>query len=375
MRKNSAAPAARATASARAAVCRSVLAGAVAVAACRPAAAPAPADAPKADAGEPAHGAVEIVYPGAPGSFVALADEIAPGVVALRSTRTVVGGPADAFPGEDDPFALGSGFVIDGRGFILTNDHIVANAADIVARLHDGSDHRARVIGRDPNLDVALLQIDPVPGLRPLPLGDSDRLRRGEWVVAAGDAFGRGATMSAGIVSGVPAMPAGPLSGRARAYLQTDARIHAGNSGGPLVDLRGEVVGINTLFDPRQTAIGYALPINAAKRVLPQLRTDGVVKRAWLGAFVAPVTPEVAARVGLDRPRGAFVTNTVAGAPAAKAGLRRGDVILRFDGREVDERSLAWIAATAGIGRRVEVVVWRDGAERTLELVTEPLPE
>lgn len=333
--------------------------------------------APELEPAEPSSdGPVEFVYPGAPGSFVQLAEDVAPGIVSIRSTRKVLGGPADDIAGVEDDLALGTGFFIDTAGYILTNDHVIASSPEIRVRMHDGTEHAAIVAGRDPKLDIALLKIDESPrNIKALPLGDSERTRVGEWVMAVGDPFGMGASVSAGIVSHKGGAPIGPTGEFHRAYLQTDANIHSGNSGGPLVDLKGDVIGINVAVSSRGAKVGYAVPIDQAKRILPQLKIDGRVSRAWLGARVLPVTAGLARQLELERPTGAFVTEVIKNGPAARAGIQKNDVILKYDKRPVDEKSLAWIAATTGIGRRIEVVIWRDGGERHLEFTSEALKQ
>jgi serine protease Do len=352
-----------------------VAAAVIATAGCRTKTDPAPVAATAIDAGAGASQPTAVVYPkAAPGSFIGLTTEVAPSVVAIRSTDRVMDGPGDAFAGIDDEYALGTGFLIDTAGYILTNDHVIADAPGVKVVLHTGEEREAIVAGRDPKLDVALLKIDMSRGLRPLPLADSDRANVGEWVLAVGDPFGLGASVSAGILSHKGKAPVGPKGEYHRAYLQTDADIHVGNSGGPLVNLGGKVIGIATAVDGR-TKVGYAIPINDVKGILPQLKTDGAVSRAWLGAFVAPMTQELARHLRLESGNGAFVSGVVPNGPAQRAGIRRGDVILRFDRREVDDKSLAWIASTTGVGQRIEVEVWRDGGAKKLELISEKMPE
>jgi len=317
---------------------------------------------------------VQLSYPGLRSSFVGVAEEIEPGVVAIRSTDKVVGGPADDFEGIDDPNALGSGFVINRDGYVLTNDHIIANAHEIRVALYDGSEHAATVAGRDPKLDVALLKIDATPALHPLKVGDSEHTRIGEWAVAAGNPFALGLTISAGVVSAKNEGTVGPKNEYHRAYLQTDATIDSGNSGGPLVNMQGAVIGLNVAVKDR-SGVGYAVPIHRVMQIVPMLQKDGTVSRAWLGAYVKPVTGDVVRAAKLDSARGAYVTGVYDGGPADRAGIRARDVILEYDGRKVDSKNLPWIVASTGIGRTIQVVLWRDGGERHLELVTEKMPE
>lgn len=325
--------------------------------------------------GEP----VRIVYPAAPGSFVEVIEDVGPSVVHIRSVTPVTGGPAEVVPGDGESHALGSGFVVDSAGHVLTNDHVVASAGQIEVVLADGTRLPARVIGRDAKLDVALLAVDGSPALmRPARLGDSGDLRTGEWVVALGNPFGDEVTAAAGIVSARGAGAADALAGQRvalGAFLRTDAAIDASNSGGPLVNLAGEVVGVATAIDRRAARGGFAVPIDRAEEILPMLEESGRVTRAWLGVFVHPVSPGTATRLGLEAPTGALVSDVVAGGPAARAGVEPGDVILRWNGEPVDHRSLPWVAARAGIGRRITLGIWRSGDLRELELVAEKMPE
>ncbi len=356
----------------------------VAAAACRPQRAPADDAAPElpskpttteAPQPDPEAGRTRIVYPGAPGSFVQIAEDVERSVVSIQSSRKVVGGPAEDF-GVNEEFALGTGFLVDSTGYVLTNDHIIANAVDVSVLLHDGTKRAAKVVGRDPDLDVALLNIDGASGLRPLPRGDSDRTEVGEWLVAAGNPFGIGLSVTSGIVSMRPEKTKRAIAGKDfyHAYMHTDLTINSGNSGGPVVNMAGEVVGIAVAIDRNKTGVGYVIPINRVNAILPQLKTEGVVKRAWLGAWVKPVTPDLARQLGLDAPAGALVTGTMKGSPAQRAGLKKGDVILEYDSRKVDDRSLPWVVATTGIGRHVPISVWRNRRRIALDVVTEKMP-
>lgn len=333
--------------------------------------------------------AIEVGYPALP--VDELVSRLRSGVVSIRTTVPVKRGPGSIYPGpavqdaaEQDAMAqearsLGSGFVIDRDGRIVTNDHIVSRARELLVILPDGIELPARVLGRAPELDVALLAVDTDRDLEPLPLGESSDLRVGEWVVALGNPFGREVVASVGIIAGVEGaastlFPDNP-GALYRSFLLTDAAIHAANSGGPLVDMTGSVVGINVAAEPDGSRLGFAVPIDRVAPVLGVLERDGRIQRTWLGAYIQPVTPEEAARRGLERASGALVTEVRPGAPAAGAGLRPGDIVLRFDGQGVDHRSLPWLVATAGPGRRIPVVIWRDGAERALEIVSELRPE
>lgn len=337
---------------------------------------------PSAEPPRPTNRTGVVIYPAAPGSFVELTAEAAPALVSIRSTRKVVRGPGQLLPSGGDEHALGSGFLIDGHGHILTNDHVLADASELRVVTADGVEHLARVVGRDPKLDVALLAIDGAARMTALPLGDSDRAQVGEWVAALGDPFGHGATVSAGVLSGLQQLDAQSLiepdEHRYRGYLQTDASIHAGNSGGPLLNMAGEVIGINTAVAPtagRASPIGYAVPINRAKAILPQLKEAGHVTRAWLGIYVRPVTPELAQKLGLDAPRGAYVTGVYEGSPAARGGIERGDVVLQLNGTDVDHRNLPWLAATTPVGSRMELSLWRGKGPLHLQITAEKMPE
>jgi serine protease Do len=313
--------------------------------------------------------------PGVPPSLARLVAEAAPAVVAIRATRPVKSGPAAMFPGAPeaaaDP-ALGSGFLIQHRGsFVLTNDHVIAAAPEIRVVLPDGSELVAHVVGRDARLDLALLSVE-TPRLPHLPLGDSAELQVGEWVVVLGNPFGGEVTASAGIVAatgrhGVGSVLEGPAS-LYRTYLQTDARIHRGNSGGPVLDTAGQVVGVAVATGDRPGELSFAIPIDRVKEVLDALRDHGSVARAYLGAMVNQVPPELAAE--LPEAGGAIVTEVHAGSPAVRAGLRTGDVILRWDGTAVDHRALPALASAAVVGRKVRLTVWRAGG--TVEVVVEP---
>jgi serine protease Do len=296
-------------------------------------------------------------------------------VVHIRAVKPVVGGTSSILPGETTGAALGSGFVIqiEKRILILTNEHVLQPAIDFRVVTNDGSEIKAQIVGRDPTLDVALLEVPATSRLQPLRLGRSDQLRVGEWVLAVGNPFGDEVTASAGIVSSLGSSASELDRPRIspRGFLQIDANIHAGNSGGPLLNMAGEVVGINNALEARPGPIGFALPIDKATQVLPILSTSGHVSRPWLGLKVLPVEPQVAAAVKLEPPRGALVSEVVAG-PALRAGLQRGDVILRFDRRAVDHKTLPGMVAASGFEPR-EIVIWREGSEKTLTITPEKM--
>ncbi|HWP34794.1 MAG TPA: DegQ family serine endoprotease, partial [Thermodesulfobacteriota bacterium] len=344
-------------------------------------------------------------YP-VPPSFTALARTLNPAVVNISTTRVVRGGElgggrsggpfgAPDRPGGARPFeefferffdgprgdsrqsSLGSGFIISKDGLILTNNHVIEGADEVrVTVTHDGRAEReypAQVVGRDPKTDLALIRI-AVPGDLPVvTLGDSSRVEIGEWVLAIGNPFGLGHTVTVGIVSAKGrVLGSGPYDD----YIQTDASINPGNSGGPLFNLRGEVIGINTAILATGQGIGFAIPVNVAKELLPQLREQGRVRRGWLGVHVQRLTPELARGVGAADERGALVTDVAAGSPAEAAGVRRGDVIVEFDGKPVGDASeLPRLVAAAPVGKRASVTVVRDGQARTLTVTVGELPE
>ncbi len=345
-------------------------------------AAPAAAAAPIAPA-PPAR--PRILYPSAPGSFVDLIAGARHGVVAIRAGSPVKSGPAAMFPGAPEAtadVALGTGFLIDAHGvFVLTNDHIAAAAPELRVVLPDRSEAPARLVGRDTRLDLALLAVDG-PGLAPLgplALGNSDELQVGEWLVVLGDPFGDEVSASVGVVAATGRDAAGSLvAGGAmgfRTFLQTDARIHRGNSGGPVLDTAGQVVGVAVATGDRPGELSFAIPINRVKEVVDALRDAGQVARSWLGARVQPVDAERAQAAGLPGPSGALVTEVRAGSPAAAAGLRVGDILLQWGDRDADPRSLPWIVAQAPAGRPVHVAIWRDHARLDATVVPQKMPE
>jgi len=274
----------------------------------------------------------------------------------------------DAPPAPDRLQSLGSGFIIDPSGLVVTNNHVIEGAQQITVTLHDGTVYPATLVGHDERMDLALLRIH-APG--PLPyvsFGDSDRIRVGDWVLAIGNPFGLGGTVTAGIVSARGRnLNEGPYDD----FIQTDAPINRGNSGGPLFDLEGQVIGINTaIFSPSggSVGIGFAIPGNIARPVLAQLREYGHARLGWLGVRVQEVTPDIAASLGLKSPSGALVAGVNPGGPAEKAGVKPGDVILTFNGRKVpDMHSLPLIVAETTIGTSVPVEIWRHGGTETLK--------
>jgi len=272
--------------------------------------------------------------------------------------------------------SLGSGVVVTEDGYILTNNHVVADAEEILVTFYNKEKYEAEIIGRDPKTDLALIRIKvdrPIPAAR---LGDSDELRVGDWVVAIGNPFGLGNTLTAGVVSAKGrVIGAGPYDN----FIQTDASINPGNSGGPLFNLDGEVVGINTaIFTQRggNIGIGFAIPINMAKSVMSQLKEKGRVIRGWLGVVIQTVTPEIKEKFGLETTEGALIGEVAKDTPAERGGLKRGDVIISFDGKKVEEmNALPPMVAQTPIGREVEIIVIRKGREKRLTVKVGELKE
>ena len=321
----------------------------------------------------------------APPDFVELAKKLKPAVVNISTTK-VIGKQQpsrrqQANPFGNDPFedfferffkdvpqrpfkqrGQGSGFII-GDGYIFTNNHVVSGADEIKVKLSDGREFKGQVKGADEKLDLALISIETKENLPVAPLGDSDALEVGEWVMAIGNPFGLAQTVTAGIVSAKGRwIGSGPYDD----YLQTDASINPGNSGGPLFNAKGEVIGINAAIVAGGQGIGFAIPINMAKAVLTQLKETGRVTRGWLGVSVQPVTPELAASFGMKGEKGALIAEVVKDSPAEKGGLKAGDIILEFDGKTIkDMHDLPRLAAVTPVGKRASVKVLRDG--KTLE--------
>ncbi|MBI2202267.1 MAG: Do family serine endopeptidase [Candidatus Rokubacteria bacterium] len=324
---------------------------------------------------------------GRPDSFADIAEAVKPAVVNIATLQATRRGPraidpyrefleryfGQSPPAEEPRQSLGSGVLVNEDGFILTNNHVVENARMIMVRLSEDEEYEARVVGKDPPTDLALLKVD---GRRRLPaarLGDSDALRVGDWVLAVGSPFGLDQTVTAGIVSAKGrVIGAGPYDD----FIQTDAAVNPGNSGGPLVNTRGEVVGINSAIFSQSggsVGIGFAIPINLAKELIPQLEANGRVVRGWLGVAIAPVDAELAKRLGRG---GALVSGVVRNGPAAKSGVRAGDVIVAFGGTALRRAGeLPRLTARAPAGSEVELTVIRDGREQTVKVTLGELPE
>ncbi len=325
-----------------------------------------------------------------------LVEKLKPAVVNISVTEVVKsGGPPQGFnvPGGDEDQlrefwkrffgnqeprefkkkGLGSGFIINRDGYIVTNNHVVQKAKDITVILYDKKQYPAKVIGTDPKIDIALIKIDVEEELAFIPLGDSDRLKDGEAVIAIGNPFGLAETVTSGIVSAKGrAIGAGPYDD----FIQTDASINPGNSGGPLMNFYGEVVGINTAIVAAGQGIGFAVPINMAKEVLPQLKEKGKVVRGWLGVSIQEVTPELAKSFGLPSEKGALVSDIVPGGPAEAAGFKRGDVILEMNAKPVkDYHDLPRMVASVPPGEKATFRILRDGKATVLTAVVGEMKE
>ena len=317
-----------------------------------------------------------------PGSFADLAERLMPSVVNISTTQTVVtksnpfpgfefppGSPfGDMFkefgtPQERQSSALGSGFIIDDKGIVVTNNHVIDGAEDIVVQVNGEKKFDAKVIGADPLSDIAVLQLDTKEKFIPVKFGDSDKARIGDWVIAIGNPFGLGGTVTSGIIS---ARNRSIGLSRYEDYIQTDASINSGNSGGPLFDMNGDVIGINTAILGRSgnVGIGFSIPSNSAKIVIDQLIEFGETKRGWLGVRIQDVTKEIAEIENLDEPRGALVASVAPNSPSEKAGVKAGDIILEFNGEKIQEmKELPIIVARTEVGKKVKVKIWRNKKE------------
>jgi serine protease Do len=272
--------------------------------------------------------------------------------------------------------SLGSGFIIDPAGYVVTNNHVIEGADEITVILEDGDEMKATLVGTDEKTDLALLKVNPSSPMPVARMGDSEKARVGEWVMAIGDPFGLGGTVTTGIIS---ARNRDINAGAYDDFIQTDAPINRGNSGGPLFNMYGEVIGVNSaIYSPTggSVGIGFAIPINAARNVITQLRAGGAVRRGWLGVRIQEVTQELAETLGLEKGRGALIAGMNDGGPAQKAGIQNGDVVLTFDGRPVpDSRALPRMVADAQIGKSVNVEILRRGQKRTLPVTVQRLEE
>lgn len=334
--------------------------------------------------------AAPAVNPEALPSFSGLVKLAGPAVVNISTVRTVKGGGRvfrhfmgpldrnepfkdffDRFFGGEIPErdlkqkSLGSGFIIDKNGYIITNNHVIEGADEVKVRLADEREFSAEVMGRDPKTDIALIQIKSFKDLPSVNLGDSDALQVGDWVVAIGNPFGLSHTVTAGIVSAKErVIGAGPYDD----FIQTDASINPGNSGGPLLNIKGEVVGINTAIVAAGQGIGFAIPINVAKEIIPQLKETKRVVRGWLGVAVQKITPQLARSFGLKESRGALVGDVFPGSPAETAGLKRGDIILEYNGKPIKEMSdLPRLVANTPVGTKIPLKIVREGKELSVD--------
>ncbi len=322
-----------------------------------------------------------------PSSFADLAEKLMPSVVNISTSKTVVT-TINPFPGFQFPpgspfedmfkdfgtpqkkkaYSLGSGFIIDSSGIIITNNHVIEGAEDILVRIEGEKEYEAKVIGADPFSDLAVLKIKSSEKFKLVKFGDSDKARIGDWVIAIGNPFGLGGTVTSGIIS---ARNRNIGMARYEDFIQTDASINQGNSGGPLFNVDGDVIGINTAIFGRQgnIGIGFSIPSNNAIKVIDQLIKYGETKRGWLGVRIQTVTEEIAEAEKLDKPRGALVQDLSTGGPSEKGGIKAGDIILEFDGKLINNvKALISIVAQTEVGKTVEVKVWRNQREVTKKI-------
>lgn len=342
--------------------------------------------------------------PAAPGSFADLAEKLGPTVVNIYTTQTVKSRrlPYHDFFNDDDKSmperfkrffgkpqpheqtprreqkktSLGSGVIVSSDGYILTNNHVVADADTINIRFSNFEEYEAKIIGRDPKTDIALVKIKPKHPLPTITFGDSDKLRVGDWVIAIGNPYGFEQTVTAGIVSGKGrSIGNGPYAN----FIQTDASINPGNSGGPLIDINGKMVGVNSAIYSQSggnIGIGFAIPVNMAQNIMTQLRDTGTVTRGWLGVMIQHVTPELAKEFNLERPIGALVGEVSSDSPAEKAGIKPGDVIIAFNGKEISQMSmLPAIVAQTAVGSKADVTLIRKGKEKKVKVTISKLEE
>ena len=346
----------------------------------------------------------------APDSFADLAEKLAPAVVNISSSQTVQARPGNPNAGPEIPVfppgspfeqffkdfmnrnkrgdrgdqspaperraqSLGSGFIIDPSGLVVTNNHVIDSADEITVTLQDNTTLKATVVGRDESGDIALLQVKPDKPLPAVAFGDSDKARVGDWVLAIGNPFGLGGSVTAGIVS---ARGRNIHQGPYDDFLQTDAAINQGNSGGPLFNMDGEVIGMNTAIYSRSggsVGIGFSIPAKMVRNIVAQLRDVGHPVRGWLGVRIQQVTPDIAESVGLKETTGAMIAGVNDGGPADKAKIHNGDIILKFNGRDVkDMPALPRIVAESDVGKQVPIVLWRDGKEVTVQAMLAEKP-
>ena len=331
---------------------------------------------------------------GVPETFRDLADELLPGVVNISTTQLIKdrynNRPEFQFP-PGSPFedmfkdffdrdrnsrpktrkatSLGSGFVIDESGYIVTNNHVIGEADQIEVVFQDETKLKAELVGRDPKVDIAVLKVKSKKKLKALKWGDSSESKVGDWVLAIGNPFGLGGTVTAGIIS---AKSRDIRMGQYDSFIQTDASINKGNSGGPMFNMNGEVIGINSaIFSPSggSVGIGFAIPSTMAIDVIEQLKKFGKTSRGWLGVRIQPVTEEIAEAYGLDKPRGALVSSVEENSPSYKAGVKPGDIILKFDGKDIKkDRDLPRIVAATNAGKAVELEIWRSNKIKKLRV-------
>ena len=330
--------------------------------------------------------------PSIPGSFADLVQKLGPTVVNIKVTKVEKVGLSQEFPFPEGPYGdffkrffremprhqenfrmqgAGSGVIINRDGYVLTNNHVVEGAKEVTVTLADKREYKARVVGRDPRTDLAVLKIDPPEPLTAATMGDSEQLRVGDWVLAIGNPFGLSNTVTSGIVSAKGRIiGAGPYDD----FIQTDTPINPGNSGGPLFNMKGEVIGINTAILSNGQGIGFAIPVNVLKPLVPQLISKGEVTRGYIGVSIQPITTELGKAMKLENTKGALVADVVPGSPADKAGIQRGDVIVALNNKAVEEpRELSSLVADTAVGQEVNVTVLRNGTKKQLAVKVERL--
>jgi serine protease Do/serine protease DegQ len=326
--------------------------------------------------------------------FIRVAELVTPSVVNISTVTTGKGrAPTEQFrPFGNDPFfrdffdrffegmprrrqqaSLGSGVIIEKRGLILTNNHVVKDADEITVKFADKHEVKGKVVGTDAKTDLAVIRVDAKDDLPVATLGDSDTLQVGEWAIAIGNPFGLDHTLTVGVISATGRSEVGIAA--YENFIQTDASINPGNSGGPLLNVRGEVIGINTAIVASGQGIGFAIPVNMARKVMEDLVKRGKVTRGWLGIGIQPLTPELAKSFGVGADEGILVNQVMPKSPAETAGIKVGDLILSLDGKPLkDTRQMQRLVAEAEIGKTIEVVVLRDKTKRTLKLQVGEMP-